>query len=423
MYPAARPLVTWMVRVHEIENLKLLWRAAVRGRAADWRVLAAARSLGAITFESRVPRRPRTGPPALGARRPTGRLRARCCAATRRTCPAAEIGSRSLGLDGPARGGDQIAAARSGRAADLARLLILEHDLDLLRRGTAFGLERRSGRQVDGRPLAGDAGSPALARGGGVAARRRSARARAAAACSGDCAPRRPVGTTSCRRARGAAPRCRRTLVGWPFQLAPATRGAAAARRAGRAAVSLAAARAARVAAPARAAPWRSPRASWSSERVHRRADGSRAYPGAGPRTPPRRRTRWRAAGLLHLIDISHGRTDAAPPGSQELLVAHRALRDRLRRTLDRLGRVAPPLAPQAVDPPIQDFEVERQRLAAGARSGRSAPSSARGRRARRPLRVRPAAAQTLARARRARPAAGIDARRPRPGCSSSPRA
>lgn len=68
--------------------------------------------------------------------------------------------------------------------------------------------------------------------------------------------------------------------------------------------------------------------------------------------------------GLLHLIDIAHGRTDSAPPGSQELLSAHRALRDRLRRTLDRLGRVAPPLAAQATDPPIQDFEIERQRVA-----------------------------------------------------------
>jgi V/A-type H+-transporting ATPase subunit I len=70
-------------------------------------------------------------------------------------------------------------------------------------------------------------------------------------------------------------------------------------------------------------------------------------------------------SGLLHLIDISHGRTDAAPPGSQALVVAHAALRDRLRRTLDRLGRVAPPLASQTLDPPILDFEVERQRIAA----------------------------------------------------------
>ena len=70
-------------------------------------------------------------------------------------------------------------------------------------------------------------------------------------------------------------------------------------------------------------------------------------------------------AGLLHLIDIAHGRADAAPPGSQDLLTAHRALRDRLRRALDRLGRLAPPLATASTDPVIRDFEVERQRIAA----------------------------------------------------------
>ena len=69
--------------------------------------------------------------------------------------------------------------------------------------------------------------------------------------------------------------------------------------------------------------------------------------------------------GLLHLIDISHGRADAAPAGSQELLAAHRQLRDRLRRLLDRLGAMTPATASTAVDEPIQDFEAERQRLAA----------------------------------------------------------
>jgi V/A-type H+-transporting ATPase subunit I len=69
--------------------------------------------------------------------------------------------------------------------------------------------------------------------------------------------------------------------------------------------------------------------------------------------------------GLLHLIDVTHGRIDAAPPGNQALLAAHRALRDRLRRTLDRLGRLAPPLAAAAAEPVIVDFEIERERIAA----------------------------------------------------------
>src|SRR5579872_1766887 len=68
--------------------------------------------------------------------------------------------------------------------------------------------------------------------------------------------------------------------------------------------------------------------------------------------------------GLLHLIDIAHGRSDTAPAGSTELLTAHRALRDRIRRVLDRLGAVAPPLAGEA-ETPIVDFEIERQRLGA----------------------------------------------------------
>ena len=68
--------------------------------------------------------------------------------------------------------------------------------------------------------------------------------------------------------------------------------------------------------------------------------------------------------GLLHLIDIAHGRTDAAPAGSQALLAAHRALQGRIRRVLDRLGVVTPPLAGRTDDTPIVDFEIERQRLA-----------------------------------------------------------
>jgi hypothetical protein len=69
--------------------------------------------------------------------------------------------------------------------------------------------------------------------------------------------------------------------------------------------------------------------------------------------------------GLLHLIDIAHGRADCAPAGGQDLLAAHRALRERLRRVLDRLGSIAPAFAPPPADRPIEDFEVERQRIAA----------------------------------------------------------
>jgi V/A-type H+/Na+-transporting ATPase subunit I len=69
--------------------------------------------------------------------------------------------------------------------------------------------------------------------------------------------------------------------------------------------------------------------------------------------------------GLLHLIDIAHGRADSAPAGSQELLAAHRASRDRFRRVLDRLGSVNPAPGTAELDVPIQDFDAERQRLVA----------------------------------------------------------
>src|SRR5689334_1710973 len=68
--------------------------------------------------------------------------------------------------------------------------------------------------------------------------------------------------------------------------------------------------------------------------------------------------------GLLHLIDIAHGRADAAPAGNADLLAAHRSLRDRTRRVMDRLGLVTPALASSAADPPIVDFAIERQRIA-----------------------------------------------------------
>ena len=69
--------------------------------------------------------------------------------------------------------------------------------------------------------------------------------------------------------------------------------------------------------------------------------------------------------GLLHLIDIAHGRADSAPAGNQELLAAHRQLRDRFRRVLDRIGSINPAPGTAALDEPIQDFEAERQRLGA----------------------------------------------------------
>jgi V/A-type H+-transporting ATPase subunit I len=67
--------------------------------------------------------------------------------------------------------------------------------------------------------------------------------------------------------------------------------------------------------------------------------------------------------GLLHLIDVAHGRTEDAPAGSDDLLAAHRAMRDRLRRTLDRLGATAPASVRTDGEPPVRDFALEREHL------------------------------------------------------------
>src|SRR5512145_1060226 len=70
--------------------------------------------------------------------------------------------------------------------------------------------------------------------------------------------------------------------------------------------------------------------------------------------------------GLLHLIDIAHGRilaADAAPPGTHEQLAAFRDLAHRLRRTAERLGVPLPEPAGALPGYAIQDFEAERRRL------------------------------------------------------------
>jgi V/A-type H+-transporting ATPase subunit I len=70
--------------------------------------------------------------------------------------------------------------------------------------------------------------------------------------------------------------------------------------------------------------------------------------------------------GLLHLIDIAHGRVlaaDAAPPGTHELLAAFRDLTHRVRRTAERLGVLLPEPAGALPRYEIRDFEVERRQL------------------------------------------------------------
>jgi hypothetical protein len=239
MYPAARPLVTWMLRLHEIENLKLLWRAALRGRPpmrACWRPLE---PLGTVTFESRA-----SLPEALVhrlSRTPYGAI-----ARTLLRSHAADLPAAEIGLDRWAWTGlfDEAAALppREAAALRLVRLLILEHDLDLLRRGTSFGLAAdlvakstvvlsREGRIATlARTASWRPGEGPLARVLPPAVLRLSA-----GAAGWDDVLR------DVRQARLRA--CRRAFVGWPFELAPPVAVLMLRDAQSRAAMSLAAAR------------------------------------------------------------------------------------------------------------------------------------------------------------------------------------
>lgn len=72
------------------------------------------------------------------------------------------------------------------------------------------------------------------------------------------------------------------------------------------------------------------------------------------------------AVGLLHLVDIAHGRTpyDASPPGVRELYAAFRDLVHRTRATADRLGLAHADAAGAVSAEDIDDFAAERERIA-----------------------------------------------------------
>jgi V/A-type H+-transporting ATPase subunit I len=70
--------------------------------------------------------------------------------------------------------------------------------------------------------------------------------------------------------------------------------------------------------------------------------------------------------GLLHLIDIAHGRlttVDAAPPGTQEQLAAFRDLGHRIRRMAEQLDVVLPDPAGPLTAADIHDFAEERRAI------------------------------------------------------------
>jgi hypothetical protein len=240
VYPAARPLTACLLRLHEIENVKLLWRAAIRGRQPPrecWRPLdprATVRYVDrALTAAGLIRHLARTPYAAVAH-------------ALMRSHPS-DLPAAETGLDRWAWLALDAEAARLPRreraAADLVRLLVIEHDLDLLRRGAGFGLEadlvakativlsslhgvRALAPLAAWTPAAGPLHAsmpPRLA-------------ARLGAPGGWDEAIRR------IRRERVRA--CRRAFLGWPYQLAPAIALLLLREAQAAAALSLAAARA-----------------------------------------------------------------------------------------------------------------------------------------------------------------------------------
>lgn len=71
------------------------------------------------------------------------------------------------------------------------------------------------------------------------------------------------------------------------------------------------------------------------------------------------------AEGLLHLVDIAHGRTpyDASPPGVRELYASFRDVVNRIRLTMDRLEMTRPDPAGKVAANGVTDFEEERDRI------------------------------------------------------------
>jgi len=94
------------------------------------------------------------------------------------------------------------------------------------------------------------------------------------------------------------------------------------------------------------------------------------------------------AQGLLHLIDIAHGRiaqTDAAPPGTREELAAFRDLVRRIRRVAERLEVALPDPTGALATTDIRDFADERRMLDEQVRPLESAVDDVWGATARRP--------------------------------------
>jgi ATP synthase C subunit len=238
MYPAGAPLFTAFFRLHEIENLKLLWRAALSGRAPRlslWRPLA---PLAAIAFP----------PGSLTLAELVRALDATPYAAIARTLVSAhgeDPAATEIGLDRWAWGRLADEAARlpaAERAArDLVRRYIVEHDVDVLARGAAFGLE----------PDLVAKATTVLSREERIASLSRTAMWEPRDGPLSHVLPRtlaRDGAATNWEELtallrRGRLRACRRAFSAWPYQLAPAVAALLLREEQARASISAAAAR------------------------------------------------------------------------------------------------------------------------------------------------------------------------------------
>jgi hypothetical protein len=239
MYPSAAELLAALFRRHEIENLKLLWRAAARGRVAPaqcWRPLE---PLGVLTWSPRV-----STPDELVHHLATTAYGEIARALLR--SHAADLPATEIGLDRWVWTGIMGEAARLPRAersaADLIEALAIEHDVELLRRGTSMGLEpdlvAKSTVVLSqmSRPASLAAAAAWRAQDGPLSrVLPRALARRAGMAADWDSVAR------LLRAARLRA--CRRAFTGWPFGLAPAFAALLLREEQVRAAASIAAAR------------------------------------------------------------------------------------------------------------------------------------------------------------------------------------
>jgi hypothetical protein len=254
IYPTAAPLVRALFRRHEAENLKLLWRAALRGRILPhgcWRPLA---PLGVLMPPSRVP----TPAELVHQLEKTayGDIARALLRSHAADLPATEIGLDRWVWTAIVHEASRLPAAEAGTRR-LVRALAVEHDADLLRRGTSLGLEpdlvAKSTVVLSGECRIGELSAAAAWREGdgplgrvlpGPLARVMLRGVdRGSGAANHDLTPN--VGwdgvVLALRRARRGE--CRRAFLAWPFSLAPAIAALLLREEQARAATSVAAAR------------------------------------------------------------------------------------------------------------------------------------------------------------------------------------